>query len=300
MRRPLLLAALAGSMLCAPALADVTVRYKALLPAAAPAGVREDPPVFVIEADDSGQSRIEVIAPGNAPGMPAAQPGGQRPSVALITRENVDYLALNGPGPGMQIVTRLDDALALFAQFATPLLQGSAREGVQQVMQQRVEIVPVGPETVAGIQGNLYRLVLVSGETRSPPLEVVIATDPRLAPAGRALVRMVDGLRGTVVAVAGAEPQVFAAVRAMLTLGAPIRIANTLRVDTVSAEDVPDSRFALPGTVLNREQLQQMVGTIMYGRRGPELNRPNAGPSPATPPAPPAPATPPGNAADPH
>ncbi|HTU12376.1 MAG TPA: hypothetical protein VMG08_15900 [Allosphingosinicella sp.] len=299
MRRPLILAILAGTFLATPALADVTVRYRAVLPAAAPAEVRADPPALVIAASDSGHSRLEVMAPGAAPGMPPIPPGGQKPSVAFITRDNVDYLALNGPGPGLQLVTRLDDALALLTQMAVPLLQGSAREGIQQVMQQRVEIHPVGPETVEGIQGNLYRLVLVNGEVRSPPLEMVVATDPRLAPAGRALVRTVDAMRGTVVAVTGGEPQVYAAIRAMFTLGAPLRIGQVMRVETVSMADVPDERFALPGNVLSREQLQQTVG-MMMGMMRPGARPPGMPGAPSSPAPPPAPATPPADATNPH
>jgi hypothetical protein len=287
MRRPLLLAALVGSLIASPALADVTVRYRAVLPANAPANVRQAPPTLTIAADGSGQARWEMAAPGT----PAE--GARQPSVSLIAREGVGYFALNGPQPGMQIVGRIDDAFALGAQFAAPILQGPARAIVTQVMSQRVEITPVGPETVSGIQGNLYRLVLVTGETRSPPIEMVVATDPRLAPIGREFVRMIDSVRPTVLAVAGGEPQLYAALRGMVGLGAPLRIGNEMRVDMVSTDDVPDSQFALPGPVMTREQLQQMAGAMM-GMMG-QQHGPGA---PGAHPAPPA--TPPGNAATPH
>ena len=71
-----------------------------------------------------------------------------------------------GPQPGMQLVTRMEDALAFGAQIAGPILLGPARSGVEQVMRQRVEIVPVGPETVSGVRGNLYRIVLVAVGSR--------------------------------------------------------------------------------------------------------------------------------------
>lgn len=283
MRRPLLLAALAVTMLATPALADVTVRYRAILPDSAPAATRAAPPSLTIAVDDAGQARWEMAAPGT----PA--PGARQPSIALIAREGVGYFALNGPSPGLQIIGRVDDAFSIGIELATPILRGPARPVVAQVMSQRVEIIPVGPETVSGIQGNLYRLVLVTGETRSPPIEMVVATDPRLAPVGREFVRMVESLRPAVLAAAGAEPQLYTALRGMAGLGAPLRIGNEMRIDSVSTDDVPDSQFALPGPVMSRAQLQQMIGGMM-GAMGPHA--PGARPSEPT--------TPPGNAANPH
>lgn len=286
MRRSLLIAALSGTLLATPALADVTVRYRAMVPQGGSANI----PSMTVSADDAGQARIEMLAPGTP------HDGARQPGVALITRENVGYLAFNGPQPGMQIVTRVDDALALASQFATPLLRGSAREGVQQVMQQRVEIQPVGPETVAGVQGNLYRVVAVMGETRTPPIDIVVATDPRLAPIGREFARLSESLRPTVVSLLGGEPQAYAAFRGLLGLGAPLRIGNHMQIESVSTDDVPDSRFALPGPVMSREQLT-MMATMMMGmmQRGQGMHPPGA---PGARPAPPA--TPPGNAANPH
>ena len=260
MRRPLLLAALlAGSLLASPALADVTVRYRPVLPDSAPAEIRANPPTMTVAADDAGHARMEMQAPGSA-----GAPGASRPGVAFITREGTRYVALNGPGPAMQMVARQDDVLALVSQFAAPLLQGSAREGARMAMQQRVEIHPVGPETVNGVRGNLYRVVMVMGETRSPPLEIVVATDPRLAPVSREFASLAESMRPTVVSLLGGEPQAYMAFRGLMGLGAPLRIGDQVRIDSVSTEDVPDSQFALPGPVMSREQLQQMA-TMMMG-----------------------------------
>lgn len=286
MRRPLLVAALAGTFLATPALADVTVRYKAVIPATAPANIRENPPSMTISADGAGQARWEMAAPGV---MPGGGEGGRTPSVALIAREGVGYFVLNGPGPNMQIIGRIDDALSLATGLATPLLQGSARDAIQQALRHRVEITPVGPETVSGVQGNLYRIVIVTGETRSQPIEWVVATDPRLAPVGAEFARMTESLRPTVVTVLGGEPQLYAAIRGMAGLGAPLRIGNEMRLDTVSVDDVPDSQFALPGPVMTREQLQMIMG-MMMGMMGQGGMRPPG--APPAPPATPAPSTP--------
>ena len=54
--------------LATPALADITVRYRAQLPEGAPANVRQNPPTLTISADGAGQARMEMFAPGGAPG----------------------------------------------------------------------------------------------------------------------------------------------------------------------------------------------------------------------------------------
>ena len=292
MRRPLLLAAIAGCLLAPPALADVTVRYKAVLPGSAPENVRQNPPTLTVSADGAGQARLEMAAPGTPAGA-----GDRPPSVALITREGVGYAALAAPGGAMQIVARMEDVLALAGQFATPLIRGgSLQDGARQAMQQRVEIHPVGPETVNGVRGNLYRVVMVTGDTRSPPLEIVVATDPRLVPIGQEFARLAESARPTVVSLLGGEPQAFAAFRGLMALGAPLRLGNEMRIDSVSTEDVPDSQFALPGPVMSREQLQQMA-TMMTGmmRQGPGARPPGAAPG-----ASPTPPPPPGNATNPE
>jgi hypothetical protein len=93
----------------------------------------------------------------------------------------------------------------------------------------------------------------------------------------------------------GGEPQAYMALRGLAGLGTPLRIGNQLRVDMVSTDDVPDRQFALPGPVMSREQLQQMMGMMMgMIRQGQGMHPPGA------PGAHPSPSTPPGNAANPH
>lgn len=280
MRRPFFLAVLLGAFLATPALADITVRYKAGPPNMA-ADAAANVPALTISADDAGNARLEALAPGTPP------PGGRQPGVALVTREGTGYLVLNGPQPALRIVARQEDALALLVQFAGPLIrQGVGEEGLRQGLQARVEISPVRAETVAGVRGYLYRIVLVTGATRSPPLEIVIAADRRLAPIERELVRLTGALRPIFVELVGAEPQAFAAVRGLLALGAPLRIGDVVRLDSIDTADVPDERFALPGPVMSREQLAGFVQMMMTMRPGAPGTPP--APTPATPPTPPA------------
>ena len=136
-------------------------------------------------------------------------------------------------------------------------------------------------------------MVVISGETRSPPIEIVVSNDPRLAPAGRELVRLVDSLRPTLAAVMGGEPPVYGAIRTLLGHGTPLRIANVFVLDSFDTNDIPDSRFALPGPVLTREQLGQIMGGMMGGSRPPGAGGPPPGAPQAPPPPPPAGTPPP-------
>lgn len=268
----------------APALADITLRYRAAyLQDASPEAARAGGPTMTIDADDAGHARIEMAAPPGAGGLP----GGRAPSVALITREGVGYISSVGPQPGQELVARQEDALALITPLLTGMASGSAQSGVQEMMRQRVEVLPVREETVAGLRGQVYSLVVISGETRSPAIEIVVSSDPRLAPAGRELVRLIDSMRPTFVAVMGGEPPVYGAIRTVLGHGTPLRISRFFVLDSFDTNDIPDSRFALPGPVLTREQLGQMLGAIVGARRPGD-----AGAPPAPAPAPPAGAPP--------
>ena len=145
MRRLFAIFALIALGASAPALADITLRYRAVVPQAAPPEARANAPTLTVDADDAGQARIEMIAPAGAagpPGSPAAA-GSRAPSVALITREGVGYLAARGPQPGQELVARQEDALALLTPLAAGMASGSAQSGVQEMMRQRVEVLPV-------------------------------------------------------------------------------------------------------------------------------------------------------------
>jgi hypothetical protein len=294
MRRLVVIFALIALGASAPALADITLRYRVVTPQSAPPEARASAPTMTLDADDAGHARLEMSAPAGAAGPPGAPPaaaGDRTPSVALITREGVGYLALRGPQAGQELVARQDDALALITPLAAGMASGSAQTGVQEMMRQRVEILPVREETVAGLRGQVYTMVVISGETRGPPVEIVVSNDPRLAPAGRELVRLVDSLRPIVTAAMGGEPPVYGAIRTLLGHGTPLRIGDVLVLDSFDTNDVPDSRFALPGPVLTREQLGQIMGAMAGGAPPPPgaAGPPPQGAPPRLPPPPPPP-----------
>lgn len=281
MRASLALFATLALGLAAPALADVTARYTVTPPAAAApggaAGAAATPavppagmPVLTVSADNGGQSRLEAGA------------GGQ--SILLITREGVGYFV--APSPQGPIIGRQADMIALMTQFAGAMATGPGRAGLDHMRAARIEVAARGSETVAGVRGTVYALTFVDGANRSPPQEVVMSTDPRLAPVGREIVRLFELGRAPLVAIAGSEPQVYTAIRELLGRGTPIRMGPGFRLASVSTASVPASTFALPGPVLTAEQL---LGRLMAMR---PPSPPAATPAPAPTPAPPAPVPP--------
>lgn len=191
-----------------------------------------------ILADDRGRARV-VVGAGH---------GG----MAFMTRDNVGY-ALDQGQRGS--VGRQEDLLALIAVGRHGAMN---RMMIERLARQRAEIVRAGTETIAGVTGDVYRVTLIEGGTRSPPLEIVISTEPRLAPVGRELLRFYDSLRAPVVAAAGSVPQPYAAIRALLARGTPLRFGG-MRLQSIESRTFTDEMAALPGPVLSREDFTALL-----------------------------------------
>ena len=196
-----------------------------------------DEPWIMIITDGHGNAR-DVFAAGH---------GG----MLFMTRDNVGYL-----------VVGRDDRVGLQTDMLSMLaIGGSAgranRAMIELLARQQLAIAPGGTERVAGYEGRIYRLTLTGGGVPPHSFEIVISTDPRLAPAGREILRFYDQLRAPVGAVTGAVPQPYEAVRGLLALGTPLRVGPHYRLREVETRSVPASAFALPGPVLTREQLLQ-------------------------------------------
>jgi hypothetical protein len=275
MRKSLLLLAIAAFGLSSAAMADVTARYVITPPArpateGAPAPASSGPPAtFIFSADDHGQARIE------------AQGAGQNPT--LITREGVGYAVL--PSPQGPLVARQSDLIAFGAQIMDAMRAGagetppagSPAAHMAAMATARLEVVERGSETVAGVRGIVYAVTIVMGERRMGPIEIVLSTDPNLAPVGVEMLRTVDSLRQPIAAIMGADPPVFASARGLLGRGTPIRIGDTFRLAAVSNEPVPAAQFVLPGPVLSAGE---MMARMSAGRAAAA-----APPAAATPPA---------------
>jgi hypothetical protein len=193
----------------------------------------------MIWADDRGRVRAGF----------AAGHGG----VMLLTRDTVGYVVIDEGTNGA--VGRQEDMLALAIAGA----QGPVNRGIiERLARQRVEIVRAGTERIAGVTGDVYRLTLIDGETRSPPIDIVISANTQLAPVGREFLRFYDSLREPVLAVVGSAPQPYVAIRELLARGTPLRVGG-MRLQSVESRPLTDEAVALPGRVLSREAFTQYL-----------------------------------------
>jgi hypothetical protein len=265
MRKFLVLLAIAAFGLSSAAMADVTARYVISPPArpavgGAPAPASSGPPgTFIFSADDHGQARIE------------AEGGGQSP--ILIRRDGVGYAVM--PSPQGPLVARQADLIAFGASMMAAMRAGGGENPpaggpaghMAAMAAARLEVVERGSETVAGVRGTVYAVTIVMGERRQGPFEIVLSTDPNLAPVGVEMLRVVDSLREPLAAMMGAAPPIFAAARELLGRGTPIRIGDAFRLAAVNTDPVPAAQFALPGPVLTAQEMMSRIGLAgMTGR----------------------------------
>jgi hypothetical protein len=139
MRNCLPCLALAVLGLSSPAAADVTARY---------AGGGKYGATMSIAVDDAGQIRAE-----------AGPPNQPRERVMLIRRDGVDYAS--GADAQGRFVARVDDMVAVAVEAIRRSMPRSARDGMREMAEFRIEVAETGVETIAGWQGRVFRVTPV-------------------------------------------------------------------------------------------------------------------------------------------
>ena len=199
----------AALLIAAPASADITARYTQW---------NGDPPM-VVQVSDSGESRIAVT------------------EAVYVTTGGVDYMILDDAEG--QFVVRQQDFVDMMAE----LLRATSAAAPPSAPPP--SIAENGSETLAGRAGTVFRL----SDPRQPSdaFDLVISTDPELAPLGRAL--------GSLVAVFGitmsrTSPALAEALAELVGRGALLRFGPLWRLESVEVAPVPQSVFALPSAPL--------------------------------------------------
>lgn len=202
-------------LIAAPASADITARY---------AQWNGEPPM-VVQVSDSGESRITVT------------------EAVYVTTGGVDYMILDDAQG--QFVVRQQDFLGMMAD----LLRASPAATPPSAPPPA--IAESGTETVAGRAGTLFRL----SDPRQPSdtFDLVISTDPELAPLGRAIGSLV-GVFG--ITLSRTSPGLGAAFSELVGRGALLRFGPLWRLESVEVAPVPRSAFALPSAPLSPEALR--------------------------------------------
>lgn len=258
MRRFFTLFGAVALLLAAPALADVTVRYR----------VKDQPTKQVtLAVADDGHARFD-----------------SGDGSVLIVRDGVGYfVSSDRQGP---IVGRLDDGIALITEFAAGLMQmmqameaqaaanrpptadgqpaPAPRQGLAQLRTMVLapyQVSERGRETVAGRSGIVYAIAPAAGG-QGPTLDLVVATDGDLAPVGRELRRLLSLAVAPASTLLGQTPDMLTELDGLLARGMPIRMGQHFTLASVSAEPIPAASFELPGPVLSREQLRGRVALL--------------------------------------
>jgi len=211
--------AAAAFLFATPAAADITARYRQ-------ANGEAD---VVVQVNDRGESRMSVT------------------EATYVTRDGVTYMLLTDPQGSF--VVRLADFLALMDELLRA--QGDT---APQAAASGVTTSDAGPETVAGQNGRLYRIV--NRRIASDVFEVVISTDAELAPLTGA---MAGALLPMFETMGRSAPGLAESLRELLGRGALLRLGPLFQLESIDRAPVPASAFDLPSAPLSREALAERL-----------------------------------------
>lgn len=231
--KPTWLFGIAAILCSSPAAADVTARYVSPMTQAV---------AMTVEVNDKGDSRVSIDN-----------------QMALLTVNGVSYLLLSDLS-GTYAVTQ-DDWIAVQMEMMRAMMPhgfGQDADGSDY------EMVEGGTETIAGRSGKVWTLRMktprpVSAESPTG-FDFVVSADPDLALVGRALAKTMGLSSAMMRAIRGPASSLSAKTDEVFAKGTVIRMSRVLRLDRVDSNPVPASEFALPATILTREQFATRSG----------------------------------------
>jgi len=240
MRMQTIAAAILALLAAFPAAAaDITARYSIGRGAA---------PAITIRVNDQGDSRIDTDN-----------------QMAVLTLDGATYLVMADLGGTYAI--RHEDAMVVMAAQLRAMMGEDAPPvtGPDTPLQPQPEPVAHGSETVGGHDGTLWLLSwpLDEPDFENRPMEIVISTDPALAPIGRTMAHMIRLSENSMAQFMGGRgigEGFEAAIVGLLQRGTALRIGTVFRLDRVETGRVEPSLFVLPATLLTREQFAARRG----------------------------------------
>lgn len=214
-----------------PATADITATYGV-------SGGRL--PNMVIRVNDRGDSRTTT---------------GNQMAVLTVGGETYIVMAdLNG-----LFAVRQGDVMTAFSDLVagqSPELASS--DETSGAHSPSYEIVEAGTETVGGREGTVLS---VRREGQDPDIadRYVVSRDPRLAPIGAVLARQFSASTNAMRGVADVTG-FWAYIADIFARGTVIRFGNLFRLESVDEGEIPSSEFALPETILTRDEFAARMG----------------------------------------
>lgn len=207
---------------CSKAPEDVTARYT----------LGGGTGTVTVQAAANGDARLE---------------SGQQ---ALVHKGGVDYMLITD-GKG-SFAANMTDFLAVIGE----MMREDGMKPPATPPQGEYELTKTGTDTIAGLQGDIWR-VTAKEPAKGPPaptVEAVISNDSAFAHVGKAL-SMQTRLGAGMQQLQGGGGNLDKRVEEMLGKGMVLRFDNTLKLDKIEKGPIDAKAFALP-TVLDKAALK--------------------------------------------
>ena len=185
------------------------------------------PPV-VIEVGDNGDARVGAEGKDDY----GLMIGGQ---FYLVAREG-----------GQWKVARVADQAAAFDKVMPPVFR-TIFSAAAKSRPSKLKMAKTGTRTVAGVTGDVYAVTGLDAEKPTEATEMVITSDPKLVPVGRALGGFTDAMMVMMVPLIGEmAASEIAQNHELMALGTPLDTKAGLHLKAFSEAAVDPARLVLP------------------------------------------------------
>ena len=194
-------------------------------------------PPIVIEVGDNGDARIGADG---------------KDEFGLLIGSEFYLVAKDG---AQWKVARIADQAAAFDKVLPPIFR-TLFSAAGKAAPSKLKMVKKGTRSVAGITGDVYAVTGLDSEKPAEVTELVITTDPRLVPVGRALGGFNDAMMVMMAPLIGemAASEV-ADNHALMALGTPLDTRNGLHLTAFAEARIDPARLALPARPQTVDQI---------------------------------------------
>jgi len=194
------------------------------------------PPV-VIEVGDNGDARVGAEG---------------KDEYGLLIGNQFYLVAREG---GQWKVARVADQAAAFDKVMPPIFR-TLFSAAAKSRPSKLKMTKNGTRTVAGITGDVYAITGLDSEKPAEVTEMVITTDPRIAPAGRALGGFTDAMMVMMAPLIGEmAASEIAQNHELMALGTPLDTKEGLHLKAFSEAAIDPARLILPAKPQTVDQI---------------------------------------------
>lgn len=156
---------------------------------------------------------------------------------------------------GQWTVARVADQAAAFDKVMPPIFR-TIFSAAAKSRPSKLKMVKTGTRTVAGITGDVYAITGLDSEKPTEVTEMVISTDRRIAPAGRALGGFTDAMMVMMAPLIGEmAASEIAQNHELMALGTPLDTKDGLHLKAFSEAVVDPARLVLPAKPQTVDQI---------------------------------------------